>query len=146
MLLRHLTQGPLVLVVVASLSACEREVVPYSASVERSVKSSKLQLLVDRSTVAFLANHGLEPMIGTGPCGKDEAPVWYVADVIGTNGRKWPSAHQALSHDAGQRFTLSAIMDYPRPGDTNDCAYLTSVGYSLFELRAKSVPLSKDTK
>ena len=133
------------LVALASLSACEREVVPFDASVERSVKSSTLQLLVDRSTVAFLADHGVEPMIGTGACGKDEAPVWYVADVIGSDGRKWPSADQALSHDAGQRFTLSAIMDYPRPADTNDCAYLTSVGYSLFGLRAKSVPLSKDT-
>lgn len=86
----------------------------------------------------FLAD-GQVIYMGIGPCEEDEASVWYGTDIIGAKGQKWSDAAEALSRDAGQRFTLSAVMEYPRPATTDGCAFLKTNGYSLLTLRAEAV-------
>jgi len=143
MLLKKLRQAPLVLLTLVAFTGCDRAAEPHSAIAEHKAVASTLRLMVDRSTIAYLADHGIYPMIGTGPCGQDKASVWYVTDILDGAGTKFDDPGDALHSSAGARFALSAVMEYPRPAATDDCAYLTSAGYSLFGLRAKSVPLQR---
>ena len=123
------------------LSACERVAQPHDAVVDRSSTAPTLAISINRADVAYMADHDIRPMIGTGPCGREGASVWYLTDVISANGHTWDNPADAIRNDIGERFTLSATMEYPTPAATDNCAYLTSVGYSLHSLMAQSVPL-----
>ena len=102
-------------------------------------------MTIGRADLAYLAEHGIRPMIGTGPCAGDEATVWYNTDIAGPDGRTWDSPPDAIRSSAGKTFTLSAVMRFPKAETTNDCAFITSVGYSLYRMEGGSALRNRRT-
>ena len=123
------------------LGACERVARSESAIVDRSAVVPSLAISVSRDDIAYMVEHDVSPMIGTGRCGSEEASVWYMADVVGENGKLHNDLAEVLRDDGSQRFTLVATMEYPTPAMTDDCGFLTTVGYSLHGLAGRALPL-----